>query len=89
MIAPVLALPGGGRLAGVAVQPVLDDVVVELLRPKQPAKAWRMTFRRVGGKILRESRVCVEFVGLANPFASKTASKSPPNDALTESVAES
>ena len=40
---------GGGRrrLAGVAVQPVADDVVVELLRPEQPAEGLPQDVRGV------------------------------------------
>ena len=64
MIAAVATLRRRRRIAGIAFQPFLDYVVIELLRPQHPGKALAHDVLRIGGEILRESR-CVEFVGFA------------------------
>ena len=38
-VAPVLAFGGWGRVARISLQPILDDVVIELLRPQHAGEA--------------------------------------------------
>ena len=44
-VAPGLALRRRRGLAGVAFQPILDDVIIELLRPKHPRERLAMDGR--------------------------------------------
>src|ERR1700685_3783582 len=66
MIASLPPLLGRGRVVRVAAQPILDDVVIELLGPEHPCKALAHNVPRVCGKILRNHR-CVEIIGLTLP----------------------
>ena len=75
VVPAVLARLGGGGARRVAVEPVVDDVVVELLRPEQPGERLALhgalRRRRASGG----SDGGVELVGLG-AAAAKTSSKS-------------
>ncbi len=64
VIAAFRALRGRGRIARIALQPVLDHVVIELLGPQHAGKALAHDVLRVRRKILRNDRR-VELVGFA------------------------
>src|ERR1700722_7511522 len=66
MIAPLPALLGRARVVRVAAQPILDDVMIELLRPEHSRKTLTHYVLRVCREIPRNDR-CVKFIGLASP----------------------
>ena len=65
VIATLVPLLGRRRVAGIALQPVLDDVVIELLGPEHSGKALAHHVLLVGRQVLRNDGR-VKFVGL-NP----------------------
>src|SRR5207248_677020 len=67
-VAPVPALRWRRRLIGIAREPVLDDVVVKLLAPKQASVGLPRDALRVGREIRRDARA-VEIVGLSLALA--------------------
>ena len=64
VIAALAAFRGWGRIAGIALQPVFDDVVIKLLRPQHAGKALAHDVLCIRRKILRYDGG-VELVGLA------------------------
>ena len=64
MIATFRALRGWGRIARVALQPVFDHVVIELLGPQHARKALTHYVLRIRGKVLRNYRA-IELVGFS------------------------
>src|ERR1700730_9166743 len=66
MITPFPSLLGWTWVVRVASQPILDDVMIELLGPEHPRKALAHDVLGVSGEILRNDR-CVKFFRLAPP----------------------
>ena len=64
MVAALAALRRRWRIAGIAFQPILDDVVIELLGPQHSGKALAHDVLRIWREILRDDRR-VEFVSFA------------------------
>ena len=64
VVAAFAALRGWGRIAGVALQPIVDDIVIELLRPQHARKTLTHDVLCIRRKILRNNRA-IEFVGFA------------------------
>ncbi len=69
VVATLPALWGWRRIAKIALQPILNYVVIELLGPQHTGEALTHDVLRVRGKVLRYHR-CVELVGFA-PAESK------------------
>src|SRR5712692_11328762 len=64
VVAAFQALPGWGRIARVTLQPVLDDVVIELLRPQHAGKALAHDILGIRRENLRNYG-CVELIRFA------------------------
>ena len=65
-IAPSKALRRGRRLSRVTVEPFLDDVVIELLRPQQTRDGLPRDVARVGRQ-RRGEQARIKLIGFANP----------------------